>query len=295
MRPIILLTGKQGQVGWELTRTLAPLGQVISLGRDDCDLSNPQAIRALVQAVKPNIIVNPAAYTAVDKAETEQELAFAVNATAPAIFAEEAKKLGASLIHYSTDYVFDGTQTTPYTEDTPTNPLNVYGASKLAGEQAILASGADAIILRTTWVYGNRGNNFLRTILRLAANKPELKIIADQLGAPTWSRMLAEATAAIIAKQAGKPFAEKAGIYHLSAAGQTSWHGFAQAIVKNALDAKQTLALDTNDIHAIPATDYPLPAPRPAYSTLNNQKIAEAFGIYLPNWQDTLLNCMSPE
>lgn len=294
MRPIILVTGKQGQVGWELERSLAPLGQVIALNRADCDLSNPVAIRALVQTVKPNIIVNPAAYTAVDKAETEQALAFAVNATAPAVFAEEAKKIGASLIHYSTDYVFDGSANTPYQEEAKTNPLNVYGASKLAGEQAIIASGADTIILRTTWVYGNRGNNFLRTILRLAASKPELKIIADQLGAPTWSRMLAEATSAIIAQQAGQPFAEKSGIYHLSGAGQTSWHGFAQAIVKNALDAGQTLALNVNNIQAIPATDYPLPAPRPAYSTLNNQKIADAFGIYLPDWQDSLLNCMCP-
>jgi dTDP-4-dehydrorhamnose reductase len=289
----ILLTGTNGQVGWELQRTLAPLGQVVAVDRRMLDLGNPDSIRAVIRAVKPDLIVNPAAYTAVDKAESEPELAMAVNGIAPGIMAEEAKKLGAAMIHYSTDYVFDGSKTSPYTEEDIPNPINVYGKTKLAGEQAIQAVGVPHLILRTSWVYGMRGKNFLLTILRLAKEREELKIVDDQIGAPTWSRMIAEATAQILAQGVlpltphASLLAQYSGIYNLTAAGRTSWCGFAQAIVENAQAGTRVMP--------IPTADYPLPAPRPLFSLLASDKLTETFGMKLPSWDDSLALCMAGE
>jgi dTDP-4-dehydrorhamnose reductase len=287
----ILLTGKNGQVGWELQRTLAPLGEVVAVDRQPLDLGNPDSIRSVIREVKPDLIVNPAAYTAVDKAESETELAMAVNGIAPGIMAEEAKKLGAALIHYSTDYVFDGSKSSPYTEEDTPNPLNVYGKTKLAGEQAIQAVGVPHLILRTSWVYGMRGRNFLLTILRLAKERDELKIVDDQIGAPTWSRMIAEATAQILAQSVlplphhPLPIAEVSGVYNLTAAGRTSWRGFTQAIVENAQAGTRVIPILT--------ADYPLPAPRPLFSRLAGEKLTRNFGMKLPPWEESLALCMA--
>lgn len=287
----ILLTGKNGQVGWELQRTLAPLGEVVAVDRQALDLTSPDAIRALIREVKPTLIVNPAAYTAVDKAESEPEIAMAVNGIAPAIMAEEAKKLGAAMVHYSTDYVFDGSKASPYTEEDIPCPINVYGRTKLAGEQAIQAAGIPHLILRTSWVYGARGKNFLLTILRLAKERDELKIVDDQIGAPTWSRMIAEATAQILAQSVlpmpHHPLAITgvSGIYNLTAAGRTSWCGFTRAILENAQVGTR--------VNPIPTTDYPLPAPRPLFSLLASDKLTETFGVKLPSWEDSLALCMA--
>ncbi|BCB28732.1 NAD(P)-dependent oxidoreductase [Sulfurimicrobium lacus] len=284
----ILLTGKNGQVGWELQRALGPLGQVVAVDRQVLDLGNPDSIRAVIREVRPDLIVNPAAYTAVDKAESEPELAMAVNGIAPGIMAEEAKKLGAAMIHYSTDYVFDGRKTSPYTEEDIPSPLNVYGKTKLAGEQAVQAAGIPHLILRTSWVYGARGKNFLLTILRLAKEREELKIVADQIGAPTWSRMIAEATAQILA-QSVSPLTPHpsllTGVYNLTAAGRTSWCGFTQAIVENAQAGTRVMP--------IPTSDYPLPAPRPLFSLLASDKLARTFGVALPLWDESLKLCMA--
>lgn len=291
----ILLTGKNGQVGWELQRTLAPLGKVVALDRQALDLADPAAIRALIREVKPALIVNPAAYTAVDKAESEPELAMAVNGIAPGIMAEEAKRLGAAMVHYSTDYVFDGGKTTPYTEIDVPNPVNVYGKTKLAGEQAIQATGIPYLILRTSWVYGPRGKNFLLTILRLAGERDELKIVDDQIGAPTSSRMIAETTAQILA-QCFSPLADfsslitqNSGLYHLTAAGQTSWHDFAAAILESRIRATGVVG---PRLTPIPTNAYPLPAPRPLYSLMANDKLQRTFGVSAPAWQIGLSLCM---
>lgn len=280
----ILLTGKNGQVGWELQRTLAPLGEVVAVDRERMDLSKPDSVRSVIREIKPDLIINPAAYTAVDKAESEPELAMAVNGTAPGIMAEEAKRLGASLIHFSTDYVFDGTKETHYTEEDTPNPLNVYGATKLAGELAILSSGIPHLILRTSWVYGMRGKNFLLTMLRLAQERGELKVVSDQIGAPTWSRMIAEASAQIIA-QGSDDLENVSGIFNLTAGGRTSWCAFAQKIMENAQLATR--------VTAIPTTDYPLPAQRPMFSLLSNEKLFQTFRINLPSWDNALTLCMS--
>lgn len=287
----ILLTGKQGQVGWELCRTLAPLGQVTALGREQLDLADADSIRRVLRELQPQLIVNPAAYTAVDLAESDAETATAINGSAPGILAEEAKRLGAGLIHYSTDYVFDGGQDGVYRESDATNPGNVYGRSKLAGEQAIQAVGAEHLILRTSWVYGLRGRNFLLTMLRLAREREELRVVADQIGAPTWSRMIAEATALAAARWyvGARPQAGLSGIYHLSAAGSTSWHGFTEAIVRLAA-AKETLAVQR--VIPIATADYPTPASRPANSRLDGGKLVQTFGLRLPDWQDSLAACL---
>lgn len=284
----ILLTGKNGQVGWELQRALAPLGEVVAVDRRILDLASADSIRAVIREVKPQLIVNPAAYTAVDQAENESALAQAVNAVAPGVMAEEAKRLGAALVHYSTDYVFDGSKTAPYTEDDAPNPLNAYGRTKLAGEQAIQAVGGQHLILRTSWVYGLRGRNFLKTILRLAKEREELKIVDDQLGAPTWSRLLAEATAQILARQdADMP--GSGGLYHLAAGGVTSWYGFARAI----LDEQGRLAGGAvSRLTPIPTADYPLPAMRPAYSVMSSDKLRHAYAVALPSWDHGLRLCM---
>ncbi|MBW4602431.1 MAG: dTDP-4-dehydrorhamnose reductase [Calothrix sp. FI2-JRJ7] len=290
----ILLTGSTGQVGWELQRSLMTLGEVICAGREATspslrmDLSAPETIRAVIREVKPNLIVNPAAYTTVDKAEAEPELAMAVNGVAPGIIAEEAKLLGAGIIHYSTDYVFNGTQAIPYTEQDVPDPQNIYGKTKLAGEQAIQAVGVPHLILRTSWVYGLRGKNFLLTMLKLAREREELKVVNDQVGAPTWSRMIAESTAQILSQgtQGLNCFlSSKSGIYHLTATGQTSWYNFAKAIFEHDPNSsKQKL----KKLLAIPSEQYPTPAKRPAYSSLDTQKISHTFRLVLPSWQINL-------
>jgi len=282
--PRIMLTGKNGQVGWELQRTLAPLGEVVALDRRQLDLSDSKQIRELVREIKPNLIVNAAAYTAVDKAESEPEIAMAINGVAPGILAEEAKRIGAAIIHYSTDYVFDGNKTSPYTEDDTPNPLNEYGRTKLAGEQAVKAAGSPYIILRTGWVYGTHGKNFLLTILRLAHEREELSIVDDQTGAPTWSRMLAEATAQILSDDYNALTAKR-GIYHMTASGSTTWYGFSKAIIELDPNLKEQVC---KYVRPILSAEYPTPARRPAYSVLSNAKLKAAFEVALPGWEQGL-------
>lgn len=280
----ILITGRDGQVGWELQRTLAPLGEVVAMDRQALDLADADAIRATLRAVDADIIVNAAAYTAVDQAEKEPELANAINGTAPGILAEEAQRRGALLVHYSTDYVFDGSGSTPFAEETPTAPLNVYGRSKLAGEQAIQAVGGRHLILRTSWVYGLRGKNFLLTMLRLAKEREELRVVADQIGAPTWSRLIAEATALALARPT-----PCTGLYHLTSGGETSWHGFTAAILELSRDQRPR----EPRLSGIPASEYPLPAQRPHNSRLSCAKLARDAGIELPHWRDALALCLA--
>jgi dTDP-4-dehydrorhamnose reductase len=287
----ILILGKQGQIAGELQVTLATLGQITVLGSQELDLSNSDRIAIAIRQLKPDIIVNAAAYTAVDKAEQEPELCQAINATAPGILAELARESQALLIHYSTEYVFDGRKTSPYLETDAPQPLGVYGASKLAGELAISQADCAHLILRTTWVYGNRGKNFLLTILRLAAERPELKIVADQVGAPTWSRSIAEATAQIVAQCARDR--DLRGLYNLSAAGKTSWHGFASQIVAGYRSQFPDRHLAVEQILAIPTSDYPTPAQRPAYSVLDNSKILADFGVQLPDWDMSLAQLLA--
>ncbi len=299
----ILVTGRNGQVGFELQRSLAGVGQVIAVGRDQMDLADPDSIRRAVRETKPNLIVNAAAYTAVDQAESEPDLALAINGIAPGILAEEAKRLGAALIHYSTDYVFDGSKGAPYTEDDEPRPMSAYGRTKLAGEQAIQAVDVPHLILRASWIYGARGRNFLLTILRLAREREELAIVDDQVGAPTWSRALAAATGDILRRLGygqpgfGDACAAQRGIYNLSAAGQTSWHGFAAAILAHAASVppgESAFALARVPVlKPITTEQYPLPAARPRYSVLSNAKLQRAFGIAMPNWKTSLDECMS--
>lgn len=288
----ILLTGANGQVGWELQRALAPLGKVVALTRQQLDLGSPDAIRAALRQHRPDIIVNPAAYTAVDKAESEPNLAQAVNGTAPGIMAEEAKLSDALLVHYSTDYVFDGTKAAPYTEHDTPNPQSVYGKTKLAGEQAIQAVSGRHLILRTSWVYGVHGGNFVKTVLRLARERDALRIVNDQFGAPTWARLLAQSTSNILQQLMIRPDDSKLGLYHLTATGSTSWYDYAQEIVRLARLHDRALRDKPLAIHGIPTSEYPLPAVRPANSVLATDKIHSAFGLSLPAWQDDLAECM---
>lgn len=294
-RPI-LLTGPNGQIGWELRRSLAPLGPVAAVGRDRLDLASPDSIRAAIRNIGPGLIVNAAAYTAVDRAEEEPALAQAVNGEAPGILAEEAKRAGATLIHYSTDYVFDGTASRPYRETDATNPVSAYGRSKLAGEQAIAAAGGTHLILRTAWVYSLRGGNFLLTMRRLAGEREELRVVDDQHGSPTWARAIAEATALIVARcrAADGPgeLTECGGLYHLTAAGKTTWHGFADAIVAQMRAAGNPVACRC--VLPIPTAEYPTPARRPAYSVLDCGKLESTFDIRLPAWEDQLRFCLEP-
>lgn len=280
--PRIMLTGKNGQIGWELQRTLAPLGDVIALDRTQLDLASPDQICQRVREIKPNIIVNAAAYTAVDRAEQEKELAKAINGTAPGILAEEAKRINAVMIHYSTDYVFDGEKKTPYTEEDEPRPINVYGITKLEGEHAIQATEVPHLILRTSWVYGMRGNNFLLTIIRLAREQKELRIIDDQIGSPTWSRMIAEATALLLA-QGYSVFEKKKGIYHLSCGGQTSWYGFAKKIFYYLRSDPTTII-----VTPILTSDYHTPTRRPLYSLLSNEKFCQNLNLSIPKWDYVL-------
>jgi dTDP-4-dehydrorhamnose reductase len=290
----ILLIAPQGQVGWELQRCAQPLGHVIPLARrpnayGQIDLAQADSVRQAIRNIKPDIILNAAAYTAVDKAEEETELAFQVNGTAPSIMAEEAKKIGALLVHYSTDYVFDGQNNIPYTELDLTNPIGAYGKTKLAGEEGIQAIGGNYLIFRTAWVYGIRGHNFLLTMQRLAKQRKKLSIVNDQFGAPTWSRMISQATVQVL----GQLYTPRyqldleglSGVYHLTAEGQTSWYEFAHAII-----ARET---EQPTLIPIPTSEYPTPAKRPAYSVLSNQKLYTTFGLSLPSWDSTLELCLA--
>ena len=297
MRPTFLVTGREGQLGFELRRTLAPLGRVVAIDVDNINLCDIQQVRAYIRELRPDVIVNAAAYTAVDRAETERELAHTINGIIPGVLAEEVKKLGGKgIIHYSTDYVFSGSGNQPYKEDDVTSPVNAYGEGKLAGEQAVRAAGAPHVILRTEWLYGTRGANFLLTILRLARQGRPLRIIADQIGSPTWVRMLAE-TSAVVASRMTKDANPDSisGVYHATASGETSWHGFAEAILQETLARLNKLKHDTEwckraleSLTPIPAVEYPTAAKRPAYSVLSGDKLEAVFGVRLPDWREQL-------
>lgn len=285
----ILLTGKNGQVGFELQRALAPLGEIIAPERSDCDLADANGLRSLVADISPDVIVNAAAYTAVDRAESEPEEADAVNAVAPGVLACEARKIGALMVHYSTDYIFDGTKTGAYVESDVPNPQSVYGKSKWAGENAIRQSDCDHLIFRTSWVFGAHGGNFVKTILRLAKERASLNVVADQYGAPTSAALIADITAQILGRRRQRETADlPLGTYHLTADGVTNWHEYATAIVSAAKIAGAPLALDVDKIKAIPASSYPLPACRPKNSRLDCSRLRDAFGLRLPPWQQSL-------
>ncbi|HEX2918060.1 MAG TPA: dTDP-4-dehydrorhamnose reductase [Edaphobacter sp.] len=295
----ILLTGVTGQVGGELARTLAPLGEVVAPTREDLDLTNASSIRDVIQAVQPRWIVNPAAYTAVDKAESEPDLAYAINAGAPKVIGEEARRIRAGVIHFSTDYVFSGEGLRPYMETDATGPVSVYGASKLAGEEALAASGAGYLVFRTSWVYGSTGKNFLRTILKAARDRDRLRVVADQHGAPTWSRDLARMTAHVIGRIESEAsdrdlhgaLDRRKGIYHASGAGETTWFGFAQQAVAmlQERDPQAKLA----EVDAITTAEYPTPAKRPENSRLNCEKLVSSFGWKMMDWRDSLREVMA--
>ncbi len=288
--PRILITGGEGQLGWELANAFASFGEVFAFDRAQLNLADCDAIRARCRDVKPTLILNAGAYTAVDRAESEPDIAMQVNGIAPGILAEEANRLGAPLIHYSTDYVFDGLSTTPYREDDTTSPQSVYGRTKLAGENAVIAKAKHYLVFRTSWLYGNRRQNFMLTMLRLARERDELRIVGDQIGAPTWVRSVSEATAqCITATDANFHLNIPNGIYHLTATGQTSWAGFAAAILEGVADparrAKRVIPITT--------ADYPTPAKRPAFSVLALAKISAASGINPLDWREQLAACLA--
>jgi dTDP-4-dehydrorhamnose reductase len=281
----ILLIGKIGQVGWELRRTLAPMGRLTCVDFPEIDLTDANSIRRWVRDARPDIVINAAAYTAVDKAESEPDKAMQINGVAPGILAEEAKASGALMVHYSTDYVFDGTKTTPYLETDLPKPLGAYGHSKLAGDEAIRAVAGAHLIFRLCWVYGARGQNFMLTMLRLARQREKLRVVGDQLGCPTWSRMIAETTALALKQvTAASDRSAFTGIYHLAASGVTSWHGFAQAII-NLMPAE---GKKCSTVEAISTAEYPTPAKRPAYSVLACDKLERMFKLRLPHWEESL-------
>jgi dTDP-4-dehydrorhamnose reductase len=292
----LLITGSTGQIGWQLQRTLAPLGEVIACTRNQLDLTDPEAAAKFVRELLPDVVVNAAAYTAVDKAESEPELAHTVNAVAPGRIADELARTGGLLVHYSTDYVFDGTKAGPYVEADSTVPLNVYGRTKLAGEQLITASGCAHLILRTTWVYDIRGRNFLRTALRLAREREELRMVGDQRGAPTWARAIAESTAQIVARCAQRRDSSgwgDSGVFHLTAAGETTWAGFAEQILED-YESLASWPADTGEYgsplmakRVVPITSeqFSAPARRPLNSVLSNAKLQSTFGLQLPDWR----------
>ena len=284
----ILLFGKNGQLGWELQRALAPLGELVALGSDSApplhaDFAHPEALTATVRALRPQVIVNAAAHTAVDRCESEPERARAINAAAPAVLAREAQALGSWLLHYSSDYVFDGSGSAPWTEDAPTGPLSVYGATKLEGEQAIRASGCRHLILRTSWVYAARGGNFAKTMLRLAKERDRLTVVDDQIGAPTGAELLADVSAHALRSALQRP--EVSGTYHAAAGGETSWHGYAQHVIEFARAAGQPIQVAAAAIEAVPTSAFPTPARRPANSRLATAKLRDTFGLTLPHWQ----------
>lgn len=303
MKPAIMLIGTNGQVGRELNNMLPRIGEVTALDRQRLDLTQPEEIRRAIRTFHPAFIVNAAAYTAVDKAESEETAARAINAEAPGVMAEEAKKIGAALIHYSTDYVFDGSKTTPYAEDDPPNPKNVYGRTKLEGERAIQASGARHLIFRTAWVYATEGRNFLLTILRLATQREEIRVVRDQTGAPTLNSEIARATTSILAQISGTEsglgsLPDAGGIYHMTAGGETTWYDFTNAILEEAAKAPaaapwfaaatNSLPLITSRVIPITTDEYPTPARRPAYSVLSNARLNRAFSLQLPDWRKQL-------
>lgn len=280
----ILVTGKNGQVGHELQRSLASLGKVVAVDVEDCDLTDSAAIVSLVDKVKPSLIVNSAAYTAVDKAELEPEIAYAINVTAPKVLAAKANLLNIPIIHYSTDYIFDGTKDGVYVEDDPANPRSIYGKTKWEGEKNVRAMCSHNVILRTSWVFGVHGDNFLKTILKLSQERDTLKIIADQFGAPTSARLLADVTARIAEQLLAGGSGRKSGTYHLAAAGETTWHGYALKVVELANQLGFKTKVLPKDIQPIPTEDYPLPAPRPKNSRLSTDKIKASFCVEIPHW-----------
>jgi dTDP-4-dehydrorhamnose reductase len=281
----ILLIGKNGQVGWELAHALAPLGEIIAFDRKGLDLAVPDQIVSAVRSARPEVLINAAAYTAVDRAESEPDAAYAVNAAAVAILAEEAKRVQALLIHYSTDYVFDGAKDTPYIEEDRPNPLNAYGRSKLAGERAVCSIDGPFLILRTSWVYSARGENFLLTIRRMLRERDQLRVVSDQIGAPTSAGALAQATAELLQRHGAAALAERRGIYHATAAGSTSWHGFATQIAR--LERPGSPAR----LVPIPSSEYPTAARRPRNSRLSNEKLLRHFSVALPRWETCLETC----
>jgi dTDP-4-dehydrorhamnose reductase len=284
----ILIIGRVGQVGWELRHKLACLGEVVSIDYPEIDFTRLETLRDAVSRVRPQVIVNAAAYTAVDKAETAEDLALAINGTAPGVLAEEAAKLGALLVHYSTDYVFNGTGSTPWLESSTPGPLNAYGRTKLAGDQAIQASGCHHLIFRTSWVYGARGNNFLLTMLRLAKERKQLGIVDDQFGAPTTSECIAQATADVLSQclaPTGPGIEGRSGVYNLTNGGETSWYGFAREIFAQAQTALKT---EVPDLNPVATSAFPRPAVRPTNSRLSSRELCVAFGVQLPNWEQGL-------
>ncbi|MFL6532234.1 MAG: dTDP-4-dehydrorhamnose reductase [Pseudomonas sp.] len=284
----ILIIGQNGQVSRALQTRLAAMGELIVLGSDQLDMARTDHIRAPIDALRPDLIINAAAYTAVDQAESEAQRAFAINATAPGVLARAALELGIPLLHYSTDYVFDGRKPEPYTEDDAPNPLSVYGRSKLAGEEAIREAGGQHLILRTSWVYSNAGRNFLLTMQRLLQEKPHLRVVADQIGAPTWAGTIADSTAKLIERwQAGQCGAW--GTYHLTALGQTSWFGFAQAIGENLLEQHKPCAV----LEPIPSSEYPTPAQRPLNSRLDCTRLFQEWSVSQPDWRSALQQCLA--
>ncbi len=286
----ILLTGKNGQVGWELNRSLSKLATVFAMGRDQMDLSKPETLRPVIQEIRPDIIINAAAYTAVDKAESEPELVMTVNGIAPGVIAEEAQKIGAGMIHYSTDYVFDGKATSPYREEDPISPLSVYGKSKLVGENAVMQAGIPHVIFRTGWVYSLRGSNFLLTMKKLAQTRNQIKVVDDQIGGPTWARSIAEGTALILEQNlcaSNSSTFPHSGIFHISCGGETNWFGFAQKILELSGLTKNV------ELIPIPTIEYPTPAVRPQYSLLSNSKLKQAFDYEMPRWQEALQECLN--
>ena len=286
MPPVIFLTGKDGQVGSALAPVLARLGTLVAVGRKECDLANPDAIARAMREARPAIIVNAAAYTAVDKAESDRNGAYALNARAPAILADLAKEQGATLLHYSTDYVFDGAKASPYVETDPTSPVSVYGASKREGESAIRTALERHLILRTSWVFSARGSNFLKTMLKLATERESLNVVADQVGAPTPAAWIAEATAQIVARVLADAATVPYGTYHMTAGGETSWHGYATCLIEEARRLGLPVKTVPGGIKPIPASAYPAPARRPANSRLDTAKLKAGFAITPPAWQD---------
>jgi len=282
--PRILLIGRVGQVGYELRRTLAPTAQLTVVDFPDIDLTQPDSIRSWMKKAQPQVVINAAAYTAVDKAETDIETAAKINGIAPGVLAEEAARLNAWIVHYSTDYIFDGTKKSPYVETDAANPLGAYGRTKLAGDLAVQTANPRHLIFRLCWVYGARGGNFMLTMMRLAREREKLRVVADQFGCPTWSRMIAETTGLALCQALAKPDSSMAGIYHLAASGSTNWHGFAQAII----DAMPAAEKKCSVVEPISTAEYPTPARRPAYSVLDCGKLAQTFGLKLPDWRASL-------
>ena len=287
-RALILIIGKTGQIGWELERSLSIVGETLALDRQSLDLVDPDNICAFIRRARPGVIINAGAYTDVDRAESEPELAMAINGTAPGILAEEAKRLGALFIHYSTDYIFDGAKQAPYTENDMPNPPNVYGKTKLAGERSVQAVGGKYLVIRTGWVYGLRGRNFLTTVLRLLQEKEELRIVDDQIGSPTWARMISEATSHMVVLALRDPNQLESGLRHLTAAGQTSWYGFAREIAELVGEQQRI----QKRILPIKTDQYPTPAKRPQYSVLESARVTDPL-LCLPNWRATLRLAMN--